>query len=67
MPIKYKKYEKLIHNKPGEKVFVEGYVRGDKFTTIFKIKGDKQKWIFEKLTWVLDHKDFEKFYKLIKE
>lgn len=60
MPIKYKKYEKLIHNKPGEKIFVEGYVKIGNLRTLFKIKGEKEKWLF-------DSKDFEKFYKLIKE
>ena len=60
MPIKYKKYKKLIHNKLGEKVFVEGYAKIVNFTTIFKIRGERQKWLFE-------FKNFEKFYKLIKE
>lgn len=60
MSIKYKKYKKLIHLIPEEEIMVEGRIRDFGHTIIFKIKGEKQEWIFER-------KDFAKFYQELKK
>lgn len=55
MPIKYKKYKKLQNLFPEKEIFIEAYCKDYKHSIVLKIKGEKQKWLFDK-------SDFEKFY-----
>ena len=57
MPIKYKKYKKLQNLFPEKEIFIEGYCKDYGLIIVLKIRGEKQKWLFDK-------SDFGKFYKL---
>ena len=53
-----RKYEKLKHLSPNKRIFIEGYIKDFGHTIVLKIKGEKQKWQFDK-------KHFKEFYKLV--